>query len=233
MSLGIKIIDKYNNQILNEIENNKFSVLIDDPITLIKDKTFVFLGLQYYPNFVKLEINIGEDDYLLLLDNNYLDFSLNDNSNIYISTIFSITDKSNYQNFDLNPYNLYNKIKTNFEYINNLHESLVKEFINLTIDDLIIIIKMKMLDFINLQDNESILSIDEKETLERDLANYFSDIESQLKTKKRSLIIEQENLKSFYNQAYNLTNLSQYYDLTCQLLFWLQLHPQTTKSINR
>lgn len=214
MSLGIKIIDKYNNQILNEIDNNNFGILIDDPITLIKDKIFVFLGLQYYPNFVKLEINIGEDDYLLLLDNNYLDFSLNDNPNIYISTIFSITDKSNYQNFDLNPYNLYNKIKTNFEYINNLHESLVKEFINLTIDDLVIIIKMKMLDFINLPDNESILSIDEKETLERDLANYFSDIESQLKTKKRSLLIEQENLKSFYNQAYNLTNLSQYYDLT-------------------
>ena len=97
MSLGIKIIDKYNNQILNEIDDNNFGILIDDPITLIKDKIFVFLGLQYYPNFVKLEINIGEDDYLLLLDNNYLDFSLNDNPNIYISTIFSITDKSNYQ----------------------------------------------------------------------------------------------------------------------------------------
>ncbi len=214
MSLGIKIIDKYNNKILNEIDNNNFGILIDDSISLIKDKIFVFLGLQYYPNFVKLEINIGENDYLLLLDNNHLDFSLNDNPIIYISSIFSITDKSNYLNFDLNPYNLYNKIKDDFEYINNLHKSLVKNFVNLTLDDLIIIIKMKMIDFTSQKDNESILDVNEKETLEKNVQNYFSDIESQLQSKKRTLLKEQENLKLFYNEAYNLTNLTQYYDLT-------------------
>jgi hypothetical protein len=214
MSLGIKIIDKYTNQILNELDDNNFGVLIDDPIYLIKDKLFVFLGLQYYPNFVKLEIKIGENDYLIISDNNYLDFSLNDNAIIYVSTVFNITEKSNYLDFDLNPYNLYNKIKDNLEYINNLHKLLVTDFVNLTIDDLIVIIKMKMIDYINQPDNETILSINEKETLEKDVQNYFNDIGSQLQTKKRSLLLEQDNLKLFYNQAYSLSNLSQYYDLT-------------------
>lgn len=212
MSLSIKIIDKFTNQILNE--DNNFGVLIDDPIALIKDKLFVFLGLQYYPNFVKLEIKIGENDYLTILDNNYLDFTLNDNPIIYVSTIFSITDKSNYLDFDLNPFNLYNKIKNDLQYIKSLHEILLTDFINLTLDDLIIIIKMKMIDFINQPNNETILSIDEKETLEKDIEDYFSDIESQLQIKKRSLLIEQENLKLFYDTAYQLSNLNDYYDLT-------------------
>lgn len=212
MSLSIKIVDKFTNQILNE--DNNFGVLIDDSIALIKDKLFVFLGLQYYPNFVKLEIKIGDDDYLTVLDNNYLDFTLNDDPIIYVSTIFSITDKSSYLNFDLNPFNLYNKIKEDLQYIKSLHETLVKDFINLTLDDLIIIIKMKMIDFINQPNNETILSIDEKDILEKDVKNYFSDIESQLQSKKRTLSIEQENLKLFYDTAYQLSNLNDYYDLT-------------------
>ena len=214
MSLGIKIIDKQNNNILNLTDETYFGILIDDSISLIKDKLFVFLGLQYYPNFVKLEKKIGDDDYLLLLDNNYLDFSLTDDPKIYVSTIFSITDKSTYKDFDLNPYTLYNKIKDDFEYINNLYDNLVEYFINLTLDDLIIIIKMKMIDFINLPNNQSILSLNETETLERDIENFFININSQLQSKKRTLLTDQENLKSFYNQAYNLSNFKEYYDLT-------------------
>ena len=214
MSLGIKIINKQNNEILNLTDEINFGILIDDSIPLIKDKLFAFLGLQYYPNFVKLEKKIGDDDYLLLLDNNYLDFSLTDDPKIYVSTIFSITDKSEYQNFDLNPYILYNKIKDNFEYINNLYDNLVGNFINLTLEDLIIIIKMKALDFINQPGNELILSLNEKETLEKDIENFLININSQLESKKRTLLIDQQNLKSFYKESYNLTNLTKYYDLT-------------------
>lgn len=214
MSLGIKIIDKQNNEILNLTNETYFGILIDDSISLIKDKLFVFLGLQYYPNFVKLEKKIGDDDYLLLLDNNYLDFSLTDDPKIYVSTIFSITDKFTYKDFDLNPYTLYNKIKDDFEYINNLYDNLLEYFINLTLDDLIIIIKMKMIDYINLPNNQSILSVNEKETLEKDIENFFININSQLQSKKRTLLVDQENLKSFYNQAYNLSNFKEYYDLT-------------------
>lgn len=214
MSLGIKLVDKFSNQILNRLDNSNFGVLIDDSVNIIKDKLFVFLGLQYYPNFVKLEIKVGEDDYLTLLDNNYLDFNLNDDAIIYVSTIFNITDKSSYLNFDLNPFNLYNKLKEDSNYIQNLHNSLVEDFINLNLDDLIVIIKMKALDFANQPNNESILSTDEKETLEKDITNYFSDIESQLQTKKRTILIEQDNLKLFYDTAYTLSNFNEYYDLT-------------------
>ena len=40
MSLGIKIINKQNNEILNLTDEINFGILIDDSIPLIKDKLF-------------------------------------------------------------------------------------------------------------------------------------------------------------------------------------------------
>lgn len=212
MSLGIRLIDKNSGKQLNE----NFGVLIDDSLSLIRDKLFVFAGLQYYPNFVKFEIKRGENDFLILLDYSSLDFDLKESPIIYVSTVFNITDKSSYNNLDLNPYNLYNKLKENDNVINELYEILIKDFMNLTLDDLNIIVKMKMIDFINQPGNELIISSSEREFLEKEIRLYFTSIENELKSKKQIILTEQKNLQNFYNEAYGLQNqdLVKYYDLT-------------------
>lgn len=213
MSLGINIVDKFTNKILNTDAIN-FGVLIDDSISLIKDKIFAFLGLQYYPNFIKLEIK-KDGVFLLLSDENYLDFNLKDDPNIYITTIFNITDKSSYGQFNLDPYDLYSKIKEESdELFNDLYDALSKEFANLLPEDLLIIIKMKMIDFVNEPGNELILSQNEIVILDKEIRDYFNAIEALLVSKKRILVNNQKNLQRFYDEAYNLKDLTQYYDLT-------------------
>lgn len=212
MSLGIKIIDKFTNNILN-LDKVKFGILIDDSIRVIKEKIFTFLGFQYYPNFLKLEVK-KDDKYLILLNHSSLEFSLNDDPSIYVSTIFNITDKNEYLQYDLSPYSLYNKLKEDNIYINNLYEDLLKEFIDLTMDDLIIIINMKMIDFVNEPGNEMILSQSEKENIIKEITTHFNNIEIELKSKKKFYITEQQNLQNLYDEAYNLKDLTPYYNLT-------------------
>ena len=104
MTLGVNIIDKISQRSLNN-NGTKYGVLLDDVISEIKTKIFVNTDnfynetVQYYPNMVKLEINVNEDSFKLITDQNCLLFyykQLPIKPTVYITSIFTVINESSY-----------------------------------------------------------------------------------------------------------------------------------------
>ena len=80
MSLGVTIVDSTNQKILNE-EGINYGILLDDTITVIKEKIFAHTTnffaetLLYYPNFLKLEIKDGDENTITITGSNCLPLS--------------------------------------------------------------------------------------------------------------------------------------------------------------
>ena len=114
MTLGVKVVDKLTNNVINENNDGLiFGVIMDDTISAIKEKIFISLGIKYYLNLLKLEIKKG-DDYVVLDDNNCLLFyydTFPKDPIVYVSQIFVVTDLDIYNQYDLQSYNLYRQIK--------------------------------------------------------------------------------------------------------------------------
>lgn len=222
MSLCVKIVNKSKNELINN-KDNFFGILLDDNINEIKDKIFINNGIEYYNNWIKIEINIEFDEYILLndLNNNLLYYypeRYSDDSILYITGIYEITDKDEIafgeQIFNLEPYYLYNEIiKENSEILYKLFDELHKEFIDLTFDDLIILLKMKIIDYIN--ENpimKDVIGTSNYDYYTKDIEEYFINVDKENYNKKRKYANE-KNLLDFYKNCYNLNDYSIYYDV--------------------
>jgi hypothetical protein len=224
MTLGINIIDKSLNISLND-NGKSYGVLIDDTVHEIKDKIFVntvdFYNetLAYYPNFVHMEIRQDNDKFKTISDNNCLVFfydELPSHPEIYITSISNIINQDTYLEFNLDAFDLYNKIKTDDDMLASLYERLVVDFIDLTIDDLYIMIKMKFFN-LNRNSSSSIISSEESENLINDIQAFFNKVKDVYKISTKQLKKETDSLSDFYKAVY-LFNPKKYYENNVSLI---------------
>ena len=206
MSLGVTIIDKVHQKVLNE-GGKKYGILIDDSISDIKTKIFVNTDdfyketIMYYPNLVRLQIDDSK-----IMDNSNL--SLNYSSIpkkpiVYVTSIFDIiVEKQKYYDFDLEPYKLYMDFKNDNDVIYELYEKLSEEFTDLTQDDFHIIIKMKIFNF-NKSSESPIISSDESSNIMKDIKNFFNTIKNEYDTQVQKYKREKDLLTDFYKQVYS------------------------------
>lgn len=222
MTLGVNIIDKFLNKTLNE-RGKKYGILIDDTIDTIKDTIFAnttdFFNetLSYYPNFIKIEIEEEENSsvFKTIYTNNNLFFfykTLPKHPEIYITSISNVISQDIYEKnnviYKLDPYDLYNKMKTDDEMINTLYENLSQDFFDLKMEDLYMMIKMKFYNFNNNLES-SIISNEEADNLISDIQEFFEKVrESHAVVKSKD---ESEDLTKFYKQVYSYKS-KRYYE---------------------
>ena len=214
MTLGINVINKSLNISLND--NGKgYGVLIDDTIQEIKDKIFVNTDdfynetLAYYPNLVKVEIRQDENTFKSISDNNSLVFFyeiLPRHPEIYITSISNIIGQDTYLEFNLDPFDLYNKVKTDDDILTSLYEKLLIDFIDLTIDDLYMMIKMKFFNFNRNSSGGSIISIEENENLINEIQAFFNKVRDAYNISTKHLKKESDSLSDFYKSVYSLNS---------------------------
>jgi hypothetical protein len=211
MSLGVTIVDNKSQKILNEGGIN-YGILLDDTITVIKEKIFAHTEnffaetLLYYPNFLKLEIRENHGKNTVITGSNCLLTyykTLPQTPLLYITSILNFT-----VNVD---YDLYNKMKKD-EHI-SLYEKLVTEFVDLTLDDFNIIIKMKMYD-LNKRSDIPILSSQESDILKTDLEEFFINLKTIYESLQNQYKRETDSLKKFYNVVYKTKDFSKFYPVT-------------------
>lgn len=215
MTLGVKIIDKLTNSILNENDKGLiFGVLMDDTINIIKQKMFVGLGIKYYPNLIKLEIKINEN-YITLDDDNCLLFYYENyptESIIYVTNLINVINKDKYDNIDLESYYLYTTvIKQDNNILNDLFELLVKEFTDLTQENLVNVIKMKIVDFAEKNTNVTLFNQNDLDYFNNDIMYFIQALNSELKTTSE-LYKTEKYMMDFYRKAYDITDYSGFYE---------------------
>lgn len=226
MTLGVNVIDKFLNKSLNE-NGKKYGVLIDDTIDTIKDVIFTnttdFFNetLSYYPNFLKIEILEQDTDttpFQTIRTNNNLFFfykTLPKKPEIYITSISNIIGQDTYETtaketnvvYKLDAYDLYNKMKADDEMINSLYDDLVEDFVNLKMEDLYIMIKMKFYNF-NSNLDVSIISSDENDDLLNEIQEFFEKVRN---LKRLTESKESKDLLEFYKQVYSYKS-KRYYE---------------------
>lgn len=215
MTLGVNIIHKPKNQSLNE--NGKlYGILIDDTIVDIKNKIFANTNdfykqtILFYPNLIKLETEnklVNDNSHNL----SYYYSKVEHNPNIYMTSIFDIiVDNDTYMDIDLDAYKLYTLLKNDDSIITDLYEKLLIEFVDLTQDDLDMIIKMKMFNF-NKSLDVKIISTDENNNLMKEIKNFFTKIKNEFDAQNKKYKRDNEMLKDFYNKVYSYDS-SKYYE---------------------
>jgi hypothetical protein len=205
MILGVTVIDKLSKKVLNKDENGLvFGVLVDDTVNIIKQKMFVNLGIMYYPNLIKIEIKI-KDEYKLL-NGDY-----KEEYNVYVTNLFNIINEIEYNNLNFDPYYLYTSVLKQDDILENYYNILLKEFTELTIDDLANIIKMKIKDFADQNSNSMLFSDVELDYFNQDILNYITKLNSEYKTIS-DLYKNEKFMVDFYKKAYKITDYSEFYD---------------------
>lgn len=194
MSLSVIVVNKTNNDIINEKEPN---ILVDDNLSVIKEKLFAFnTGISFLPSLLKVEVKDKNNNFILLKDHNSLVFSLDslpEKPSIYITNIFDVIEGT----FDV--LSLY-KDKNSKEF-DDIYEKLKNEYIDLSEDDFEFIIKVIFLK--NNEYNEEV-KIDVNEYI----TNALSNKEALLK-KYTSL---EKGLENFYNLARTTLDYDKLYD---------------------
>jgi len=217
MTLGVNIIDKETNISLNK-NGEKYGVLLDDTVSEIKTKIFINTDnfyketVPYYPNLLKLEI-LDKSDEKVITDSNCLLFhysSLPEKPIVYVKSIFTIINQDSYNDFDLETYGLYLKLKQDDNMISDLYDQLVEEFVELTLDDLSNVIKMKMFNF-NKTSDIPVISNDESESLTEDIKEFFNKIKNKYDSESKTYKKESERLVDFYKQVYSYKS-EKYYE---------------------
>jgi hypothetical protein len=225
MTLGVNIVEKYSGASLND-NGKKYGVLLDDTTSEIKSKVFVNTDnfynetVPYYPNLVKLEIK-RNDDYILITDSNSLLFfydTLPSKPIVYVTSIFNIINEPSYKDFNLEPYELYTKLKQDDIMISDLYDALVSDFVELTLDDLTAVIKMKMFNF-NRTSDMSTISSQENANLMEDIKAFFNAIKTRFESESKVYKKENTSLTKFYERVYKYDH-APYYDT-----FGTQLYP--------
>jgi len=197
MSLGIKIINTYH---LDQQYSQVY--LLDDTLMQIKEKLFNELDdFSMYPNFLKLQIKENEQ-FITINDNNCILFSytsLPTEPVIYITNIIDLlSDKSKYDITEL--YML--STKDNSTDFTEIYNKLLTDFINLTEDDLLFIIKLILFDI-----NNETYSF-----LQNDINEYASKIENEQITIKKIYTPLNKSFSNFYKYAYEIKDFSSFFD---------------------
>lgn len=202
MTLGITVIDTFNNNTLNK-NGIPFGALLDENLLLIKNKIFLSMEkiedkITYYPNFLKFEIE-KETQKILLANNNsllyYLQSPLPKEPIIYVTSIVHVINKK----ID-DIYTFYSKGE---DAKNELFKDLSNEFTDITIDDFDFLIKNKFYNYL-VSENLQIISKNEMENFKRDIYDYIQNtIKNNWINNIETFKEDNENLRSFYNLAYN------------------------------
>jgi hypothetical protein len=220
MTLGVNVIDHKTNKSLNE-NGTKYGILIDDTVQEIKNKIFVNTNnfydetVFYYPNLTRLQVQDSKGIHSIK-DNNCLLFYYSDlpeTPSVVVISIFNIiVDNETYKGFNLEPYSLYMKFKQDDNYITDLYDTLVEEFNDLTQDDLISIIKMKMFNF-NKSSSAPLISKSENDNLVSDIKQFFNTIKTRFTRETERYKMERDGLSEFYKKVYSY-NSDKYYTKT-------------------
>ena len=216
MTLGVNIIDTTTNQSLNE-SGKRYGVVIDDTISDIKAKIFANTvdfykeTIMYYPNLVNVSVKVN-GVLQTISDNNPLLFYYPNpptTPEIYVSSIFDEIVGDKYEEFDLEPYSMYNKFKTDDNVITDLYDKLVLRFPDMTQDDLVYIIKMRMLNF-NRASEVSVIGSGEMANLTDDIKRFFNGIKQKYESDVKKYRSEAERLAEFYRLAYTFATDTYY-----------------------
>lgn len=159
-------------------------LLIDESTKTIKEKLFAFHeGIEYYPNFLKLELAtkvITEDNSLVLLQDTQ------PNTTLYVTNIFHVMEKK-VDDDNISIHTLFDPSDTSV--YDNLLETFKKDFIELTEEDFDFVIKLMLLK------SNPVLY----EHFQRDIEEYIEAI-----LEKRERVIEKyskvsKGLQKFFN----------------------------------
>jgi hypothetical protein len=198
MTLGITVIDTFNNNKLNK-DGIPFGALIDENILSIKNKIFLSMEkmedkITFYPNFLKLELEketLANNNSLLY----YLQSPLPKEPVIYATSIIHIINKK----ID----DIYTFHSKGENAINDLFKELSSEFVDITSDDIDFLIKKKFYDYL-ISENLQIISQNEMDNLKRDIYDYIQNtIKNNWINNIESFKEDNQNLQSFYNLSYN------------------------------
>lgn len=201
MTLGITVIDTFNNNVLNK-NGILFGALLDENILSIKNKIFLSMDkiedkITYYPNFLKLEIKKGMNVQILANNNSllqYVDTPLPKEHIIYVTSIVHIINKK----ID-DIYTFYNK-GDNAK--NELFKELSIQFVDITNDDIDFLIKNKFYNYL-ISENLQIISQTEMDNLKRDIYDYIQNtIKNNWINNIEAFKEDNQILESFYNLAY-------------------------------
>lgn len=201
MTLGITVIDTFNNNVLNK-NGILFGALLDENILSIKNKIFLSMDkiedkITYYPNFLKLEIKKGIEVQILSNNNSllqYIDTPLPKEHVIYVTSIVHIINKK----ID-DIYTFYNK-GDNAK--NELFKELSLQFLDITNDDIDFLIKNKFYNYL-ISENLQIISQTEMDNLKRDIYEYIQNtIKNNWINNIEAFKEDNQILESFYNLAY-------------------------------
>lgn len=223
MRLGVSVIDK-NTKF--EFREAGFGVLVDDTVGSIKDKVFAYdeeQAIMYYPNLVSVTVGTDIADDLSATVASYVKDGQMTNVTVYVSSLFTIIDQPNYSGFSLEPYDLYNKMLKSTEDleqaqelqqphddIHQLYEALLKEFTGLTLQDLQILITIKMLSFAG--ENPGVITQSEMDRLTQDWETYSESVMETWQSKRMAYETERRTSEEFYELAYKTTDYSRYYE---------------------
>jgi len=198
MTLGITVVDTFNNNKLNK-DGIPFGALIDENILSIKNKIFLSMEkmedkITFYPNFLKLELEketLANNNSLLY----YLQSPLPKEPVIYATSIIHIINKK----ID----DIYTFHSKGENAINDLFKELSSEFVDITSDDIDFLIKKKFYDYL-ISENLQIISRNEMDNLKRDIYDYIQNtIKNNWINNIESFKEDNQNLQSFYNLSYN------------------------------
>ena len=131
---------------------------------------------------------LDKSDEKVITDSNCLLFhysSLPEKPIVYVKSIFTIINQDSYNDFDLETYGLYLKLKQDDNMISDLYDQLVEEFVELTLDDLSNVIKMKMFNF-NKTSDIPVISNDESESLTEDIKEFFNKIKNKYDSESKT-----------------------------------------------
>ena len=219
MKLGVTVIDKNN----KDLEPN-LGILLDDTVNQLKDQLFLSdedNAVMYYPNLVKVQIeNIVVSD----TNNTILSFISNietnktnriEEINAYVSSLFNIIDQTEYKGFPLETYDLYLKLKSEDNSIQQLYELLLREFVELKNIDLEMLIKIKMLSLVSNEPNTygNVISESEIEIINEEWETYSNSMNEMWEAKRPNYLNEKRITEKFNQYAYELTDYSKYYEV--------------------
>lgn len=135
-SLRVSVINKHNQITINKKHPN---IMLDDSLKIIRQKIFAFHP-NFIPNLTKFEVyDKNNDKYNVITDNNELLYNNLDslkNAKLYVTILLDEIDNFNYD--------YSNMIDDNALLENKLKELQLYGYNNLTEDDLLIIIKIKL-----------------------------------------------------------------------------------------
>lgn len=209
MSLGIVVYDMKDNRVLND-GGIPFAILMDDNMNVIKEKIFCLIDgdenggvsgdsmeyiesmeivnlfkdyIKYYPNFVRIVDKSG----------NKIEFCENGviNKKIYVSSIID-----DIENQVSSVYDLYFNLNTDI--FSDLYDKLRGEYVDLTEDDLVFVVKYNILKDDNMLNQVRLI----EPGIDNIIVEYIDNVRRKREEMRKYYVDVQVSLKEFYDLVY-------------------------------